>query len=223
MGYIYQIVDTTTHEYYIGKRQNTNPNTDGYWGSGYNRICRSAKKHNGANGRYRKDILINGVRNEKLGKLEEIIIGDRYETDSLCLNKIAGGTGGAAKGNTNGRGGKGKVISQKTKDKIAAALKGVPKSDEHKANLSAAMMGTKMGNKNSLGAVRTTATKDKTSAALKGNKNCLGRVLSQATKDKISAANKGKNKGKVRTDEQNAAMSDAMKESWRLRKLKENN
>ena len=135
MGYIYQIVDTTTHEYYIGKRCNTNPDTDGYWGSGKNRVCRSAKKHKGANGRYRKDILINGVRNEKLGKLEEIIIGDRYETDSLCLNRKAGGTGGAAKGNTNA---KGKVVSQKTKDKTSAAMMGKNKGKVHTTEQNAA-------------------------------------------------------------------------------------
>ena len=125
MGYIYQIVDTTTHEYYIGKKCNTNPDTDNYWGSGRNRLCNAAKKYNGANGRYRKDILINGVCNEKLGKLEEILIGDRYETDSLCLNRKAGGMGGTAKGTNKGNTKwLGRVHTQASKDKMSAAQKG---------------------------------------------------------------------------------------------------
>ena len=173
MGYIYQIVDTTTHEYYIGKKCNTNPDTDGYWGSGKNRLCNAAKKYNGANGRYRKDILINGVCNEKLGKLEEILIGDRYKTDSLCLNKIAGGS----------------------------------------------VKGAHMGNTYFLGRVHTQATKDKMSAAMKGKKNRLGSVTSQKTKDLMSA----NRKGKVISQEQKDKISAALKEYWRLRKLKENN
>ena len=151
MGYIYQIVDTTTHEYYIGKKCNTNPDTDGYWGSGKNRLCNAAKKYNGANGRYRKDILINGVCNEKLGKLEEILIGDRYETDSLCLNRKAGGIGGSVKGTNKGTNmGNtnllGYVHTQASKDKTSAAMK---------------------GKKNSLGSIRTAEQNATTSARVK--------------------------------------------------------
>ena len=163
MGYIYQIVDTTTHEYYIGKKCNTNPDTDNYWGSGRNRLCNAAKKYNGANGRYRKDILINGVCNEKLGKLEEILIGDRYQTDSLCLNRKAGGIGGAAIGNTNAKGCKGKVLSQKTRDLIGAANRSRVISQATKDRMSAA----RKGNKNNLGKVRTDAQNAAKSARMK--------------------------------------------------------
>ena len=172
MGYIYKIIDTTTHEYYIGKRCNTDPKTDNYWGSGYNRVCRSAKKHKGANGRYRKDILINGVCNEKLGKLEEIIIGDRYETDSLCLNLKAGGMGGAAKGNTNAKGNKGnlgKVVSQASKDKMSAAQK---------------------GNTNAKGKVRTAEQNQARSATMMGNTLNLGKVCTAEQNAEKSACMK---------------------------------
>ena len=121
MGYIYKIIDTTTHEYDIGKRCNTDPKTDNYWGSGYNRVCRSAKKHKGANGRYRKDILVNGISCKiELGLFEKEIIGNLFETDSLCLNQVAGGMGGGAKGNTNGRGNKGKKMPPRTAEQNAA-------------------------------------------------------------------------------------------------------
>jgi hypothetical protein len=134
MGYIYQIVDTQTHEYYLGKSQNANHETDNYWGSGHNRVCRAAKKANGSNPRYQKIVLVNNVEcHDKLAELEKMIIGDLYETDILCLNLKAGGWGGN--------------ISEESKAKISAARKGKQSwlgkshSEESKAKISAARKG----------------------------------------------------------------------------------
>ena len=80
-----------------------------------------------------------------------------------------------------------------------------------------------LGKKNNLGKVRTTAWKEKASAAMKGKKNSLGTVRTAAQKANMSAAQKGNTntKGQVRTAEQNAANSDRMKEYWRLRKIQQ--
>ena len=168
MGYIYQIVDTKTHQYYLGKCQNTNPETDNYWGSGHNRLCRAAKKYKGTNPRYQKIVLINGIScNEKLAQLEELIIGDLYQTDEYCLNLKAGGWGGN--------------ISEESKAKIGAALKGRTHSAESKANMSAAQK----GNQNCLGRTHSAETKAKLSAAAKGNQNRLGKTKARINATKI--------------------------------------
>ena len=172
MGYIYKIIDTTTNEYYIGKSVSKSPKTDNYWGSGINRLCRSAKKHNGAEGRYRKDVLVNGISCKiELGLFEKEILGNLFETDSLCLNRKAGGKGGSEKG---------QVRSQKTKDLMSTAKKG--------------------------------------NTYAKGKK----RPPRTAEQNRVQSARMmGKNKGKVRTDEQKAAHSAALKEYWRLRKIQQ--
>jgi hypothetical protein len=154
MGYIYQIVDTQTHEYYLGKSQNANHETDNYWGSGHNRVCRAAKKANGPNPRYQKIVLVNNVEcHDKLAELEKMIIGDLYETDILCLNLKAGGWGGN--------------ISEETKAKISAAKKGrtrKPFSEEHKAKMSATQKGRIFSeeHKAKLSAARKRRTKEGT-------------------------------------------------------------
>jgi hypothetical protein len=202
MGYIYQIVDTKTHQYYLGKCQNTNPETDNYWGSGHNRLCRAAKKYKGTNPRYQKIVLINGIScNEKLAQLEELIIGDLYQTDEYCLNLKAGGWGGniseeskakigaALKGRTHSAESKanmsaaqkGRTHSAESKAKIGAALKGRTHSAESKAKISAAKKGR----------THSAESKANMSAAQKGNQNCLGRTHSAETKAKLSAAAKG--------------------------------
>jgi hypothetical protein len=171
MGYIYQIVDTKTHQYYLGKCQNTNPETDNYWGSGHNRLCRAAKKYKGTNPRYQKIVLINGIScNEKLAQLEELIISDLYQTDEYCLNLKAGGIGGSQKGRTH------KPFSDETKAKISAAKLNM--SDETKAKISVA----------SKARTHSAETKAKIGAASKG------RTHSTEAKAKLSAASKAKPK-----------------------------
>lgn len=161
MGYIYQITDIKTRHYYVGRSQNTNPETDNYWGSGLNRICRAAKKHNGADGRYQKTILINGIScHDRLCKMEDVIIGDRYETDEYCLNLMCGGVGGR--------------VSPEARAKISIALMGKKKSEATKAKLSSAATGK----------LQSAEHKAKNSASQKG------KTHSAATKERMSASRK---------------------------------
>jgi hypothetical protein len=217
MGYIYQIVDTKTHQYYLGKCQNTNPETDNYWGSGHNRLCRAAKKYKGTNPRYQKIVLINGIScNEKLAQLEELIIGDLYQTDEYCLNLKAGGWGGniseeskakigaALKGRTHSAESKAKMSaaqknrSAESKAKIGAALKGRTHSAESKANMSAAQKGRTHSAESKAkmsaakkGKTHSAESKAKIGAASKGNQHSRGRTHSAESKARMSAAAKG--------------------------------
>lgn len=79
-------------------------------------------------------------------------------------------------GNTNGKGCKGKKLSEETKSKMSAAKKGKKHSDDTKAKISAAQIGRK----------RSDATKAKIAAAQKGKK------FTAEHRAKLSAARKGK-------------------------------
>ena len=99
--------------------------------------------------------------------------------------------------------------TDETKSKMSAAHKGKPNNclgrkltDEHKANMSAAMMGRKL----------TAETKAKISASK------MGRKHTAETKAKISAAQIGR----TFTDEHKAKISAAKKLSHARRKVKEN-
>ena len=132
MMYIYQIVDVKTHEFYVGKRvsRHEDPERDVYWGSGVNRICRSARKHFGEG--YRKDILIAGMMHQsRLRELESMIVNEQLLLDPLCLNLALGGKGGGIKGKPATDEWKlmmfnahiGKSLSLEHKEKISATLR----------------------------------------------------------------------------------------------------
>ena len=87
--YVYKIL-FESGEYYIGKHRTRNLN-DGYCGSG---ILIQQKIANGEIKTAKKIILEFHENDKKLSIAEERIIGNKYLTDPLCLNKVKGGEGG---------------------------------------------------------------------------------------------------------------------------------
>lgn len=87
--YVYKIL-FENGEYYIGKHRTKNLN-DGYCGSG---ILIQQKIANGEIKTAKKIILEFHKNDKELSIAEERIIGQKYITDSLCLNKVKGGEGG---------------------------------------------------------------------------------------------------------------------------------
>ena len=96
----------------------------------------------------------------------------------------------------------------------AGSLFGYKLTAEHKAKLSAIMM----GHKYSLGCKHTSETKEKVSAALMGNKYSLGYKQTAEHKARISAAKTGKNLGHCPTDEQKKKLSAIRKAYWAKKK-----
>jgi len=89
--YVYRINNPSTGEYYIGKRTCSGPiEEDSYMGSGL-RLKRAMKAR--AEDGWFKEILISCESEEEAYDLEEAAVGDRWETDPLCLNLASGGTG----------------------------------------------------------------------------------------------------------------------------------
>lgn len=169
--YTYKITllkGSLTGHYYYGKHRTNNLN-DGYAGSG--RVIKSYyKKYSKIEGiTYVKSILQFYNTLEELNIAEEILIGDKYNTDPLCLNLIPGGTG-------KGRN-KGYKHSIETKRKMSDAKKGIVFSEKHRKNIS----NSKKGISHKL----SEETKQKISESHKGL------VLSEETKKKISEAKKG--------------------------------
>lgn len=162
--------------YYYGQHRTTKL-TDNYAGSG--RIVKNYFKHydkiEGIT--YVKEIIHFYNDEDELNIAEKVLIGDKYETDKLCLNLLPGGTnicrGGNKKGKTSNR--KGVHLSEETKEKIRQANLGKKLSEETKRKCSEA-------NKNK---VFSEETRKKISEALKGHKvsdekrkklskNCVG-------------------------------------------------
>ena len=123
--YIYKITllcGSKKGYYYFGKRTTRpwqkNPSVidDGYAGSGT--VVKNYFNKYGKilNETYIKEIVEFNESFEINSKREKEIIGDRYETDPLCLNLKEGGFGG--------------VYSIETRKKISDALKGKKKSEE---------------------------------------------------------------------------------------------
>lgn len=97
--YLYQITDTETGEYYIGMRSSKEEREDDkYFGSG--RWPRKLHKkygrclQNAPNKKFTREILeYCGSRDEAFYR-ERVVIGQRWLTDPLCMNKSKGGLGG---------------------------------------------------------------------------------------------------------------------------------
>ena len=102
--------------YYLGRHITTKLN-DGYAGSG-TILLKYFKKYGKVEGEtYIKEIIQFCNNNDELNKAEYELIGDKYKTDPMCLNLVAGG-------NQPG-------ISEETRQKHKK-----PKTEEHKRKLS---------------------------------------------------------------------------------------
>ena len=95
--YIYKIhflCGFPSGRYYIGKHKHTGDlNNDKYTGSG--NFCKAYfKKYGKKEGiTYIKEILEINPSEEINNQREELIIGDKYKTDPLCMNLVSGGSG----------------------------------------------------------------------------------------------------------------------------------
>lgn len=145
--YTYKITllkGSLTGHYYYGQHRTSNLN-DGYAGSG--RIIKNYFKHyekiEGVT--YVKEILHFYNDEDELNIAEKVLIGDKYETDNLCLNLLPGGTniprGGNKKVNTSHR--KGVHLSEETKEKIRKAKLGKHLSEETRKKISENYVGNK--------------------------------------------------------------------------------
>lgn len=108
-GYIYKVIHLPTNRYYIGQSiyKGSEPSKDGYLGSGvaWRNILNSHPTKE-----FKKIILAFAKSQEELNKLEFVYIGDKYQSDPLCINRRSGGDQPG--------------MSQETKDKISQASKG---------------------------------------------------------------------------------------------------
>lgn len=178
--YTYKIIllkGSLAGHYYYGQHKTNNIN-DGYAGSG--RVIKDYyKKYGKIEGiTYIKSIIQFYNTLEELNLAEEILIGNKYNTDPLCLNLIPGGNGK----NRN----KGYKHSEETRNKMSISQKGKHLSKETKEKLSKSRIGKSFG-------TRSEETRKKMSEAAKNRK-----PVSEETKKKISEAKKGKipwNKG----------------------------
>lgn len=114
--YVYRIDFPSTGEYYIGKHSTDNLQ-DGYLGSGANLQERYDNRLP-----YEFSIINKYTSEDEAYEAEKILIGDLWDTDDKCLNKIPGGKTG-----------------------IPENMKGVPKSSEHKQKISASNRKPKVG------------------------------------------------------------------------------
>ena len=158
--------------YYYGRHKTNNLN-DGYAGSG-TKLQAYYKKYDSIEGiTYVKSILQFYESDEELNTAEKLLIGDKYNTDPLCINLCAGGSWGE--------------LSDESKHKITVALTGKHPNEETRKRISA---GGK-GNKNALGHRASAEARKKFSDSHKGNKNHLGCKHSEEAKQKMSKAKRG--------------------------------
>jgi len=175
----------STGEYYIGIHSGTNPDTDGYIGSG---VLFLKKFDNTPREQWTREVIFFATR-ELAENIEAFIVDEDTLDDPLCLNLVIGG----------GKGSKGMKVSDETKAKIGAAQLGRKRSAETKAKMSAAIKGKTLGRKH------TDEAKAKMSIANKGaNNSFYGKTHTDETKAKISAVKKSQNK--KMPDEQKARL-----------------
>ena len=125
-----------------------------------------------------------------------------------------------------GDGGSGCIITDEMRKKRSAALKGKPKSPEHRANLSAALKGRFCGEKaHFFGRRHTAESLEKMSASKRGKKlspetrkrmseTRKGRIVSPETRKKLSESRRGEKNprfGKKNTPEHQARIVAAVK------------
>lgn len=133
--YVYKITllkGSLSGKYYIGQHRTKNIN-DGYAGSGT--ILLNYYKALGCieGETYTKEIIQYCSSISELNKAEMTLIADKYDTDSDCINLIAGGRGKGISTETRKKlseANRGRVITEDAKKKISQSLKGHPVSEK---------------------------------------------------------------------------------------------
>lgn len=138
---LYKTTCVITGKYYVGVHS-TNKLNDGYFGSGV-RISESIKEFGRRN--HTREILQMTSTREELLELEKATITKEMILDPMCLNLGLGGGGPSCMHPESrekiSKAHKGRFVSEESKRRRSEGLKGLPKSDEHKASLSVAMKG----------------------------------------------------------------------------------
>lgn len=133
LNYRYYIVYLTINKkngnYYIGKHATDNLN-DSYIGSG-TLLKRAIKKHGRST--FERTILYIFTTYEEADLVEAALVTEDTIRDPRCYNKSCGGQGGNL----------GEEVNKRKGPKVAAALKGKPKSDSQKLAQHLAMKGRK--------------------------------------------------------------------------------
>ena len=130
--YVY-LIKFSNGNYYIGKHT-TKRFDDGYCGSGVLLNREFSREKENAIKR-----ICGFYKNEKeVNEAEELLISDKYKTDSKCLNFVKGGQGGFSdfmvRKSANLR--KNKTLSEETKRKMSESQKGRKHTDETKEKIS---------------------------------------------------------------------------------------
>ncbi len=191
--YTYKIIQPSTGFYYIGVRScKCNPVLDPYKGS-----MKSWKLTKEEKALCIKEIIAQYNTREEANEDEHYMITQVKLDwkDPNCMNKHTGKTfctlgSEHSKGENNG------MYGKKHSEEAIAKMR-IPKSEEHKAKISAARKGQKRGS-------LSEETKAKISAVHKG------KTFSDETRAKISAANKGR----IFSEEHKAKLSAAKKNRY---------
>ncbi len=162
-----------------------------------------------------KTILVIVQTQVEAARIEHKLIGDRWDTDDLCLNQCAGG-GNPMLGRKHSKESRllmsasqsGRKHTEESRKKISLSQKGKVTSAETREKMSKAMTGIShgFGNTNSLGHQHTPESRAKIS------KSQTGRRHSEETKRKIGESQKGRLggfAGRKHTSETKARMSEA--------------
>jgi len=111
--YVYKITNRDTGEYYYGKRSCEGSwQDDNYMGSG---TLLKNKMQAHPDQQWHKEVLMLLDTEEEAFKYETISVGDRWNTDSLCLNLKPGGEGSTSDGH--------KAIWREHRDNIVDGLR----------------------------------------------------------------------------------------------------
>jgi group I intron endonuclease len=149
---VYKTTNLLTGQYYIGKHTQESDEFDGYFGSGI-RLRRSIAKYGREH--FVRETLGEYHSDEQAYIAEIVILGNSWETDSLCYNMSAGGYGL----------GKGFKMTEETKHKMKSRRPGYTHSEETRKKIGQAQV----GNKNHMfGATRSEEDKNKISKELSG-------------------------------------------------------
>ena len=207
-GYIYKVTHEPSGRFYIGQRvcRKGGKIDESYWGSGavWKKIL---KKYPLAE--FTREVLAFADNPEVLNQLEEVYVGDLFETDTNCVNLKSGGDqfifsddvkkriSVANTGEKNGM--YGKKHSEETKKKIAQKHTGMRASDATKQKLSEMrkgkrnpMYGThRFGKENPMyGKKQTDEVKQRISECNTGEKNGMyGKQMSEKAKREIGLKN----------------------------------
>jgi len=149
---VYKTTNTITGQYYIGKHCQTSGKFDGYLGSGL-RLKRSVEKYGKEN--FIRETLGEYINGIEAYIAEVAILGDLWQTDSLCYNMSPGGYGL----------GKGFRMTEETKHKMKLRRPGYSHSSETRKKIGQAQVGEK---NHMFGTKRSEEDKNKISKGLAG-------------------------------------------------------